>query len=250
MSEHTEKTEDVGSVRTMSLLFITVLVLLPFVMDFVTKLFLALGQSFASEFVRQNIWVADVFGYATIYLFMLFYLMATFEPLARYGYTWSSQYIGLAMYIGVGSGVVMYVVDRLSGYPPLASEGMGLSVFLGYLFAWVILPALTEETLFRGVIQGFYQRALNTTFTVHKIHVAVFIGVAAELAFHALTPMYYGATHGGVFNALVRALPQLVYVLVFGFISGVMYQRTKSLTGPLLIHALGNGTELLLLWVL
>jgi membrane protease YdiL (CAAX protease family) len=251
VNAHSRENEADGSWRTMTLLYLVIVLLLPFLMDFAVRLFLALGASVAEEFIRNNLWLPDVLGYGAIYAFMLFYLLATFEPLAKYGYSFSKEYLGLALYLGIGSGVVMYVVDRLAGNTfSGVSEIASLGVLLGYVLAWAVLPALVEETLFRGVIQGFYQRHFTKTYTPYGVHVAVFIGVGAEALFHLASPMYYGITQGGVINALLQTLPQMTYVVVFGFISGVLYQRTKSLVAPILIHALGNGTELLLLWLL
>jgi membrane protease YdiL (CAAX protease family) len=233
-----------GSVITTTLIFIAVILLVPFVMDYFVKLAVAVGLA-----TSVTPWV-DALIYFFVYTIMLFYMLTSFEPLNTYGYRWNNQYIWWAVYIGVGSGVVMFAVDKFSHLAEAARvPAFSTGVVLSYMLAWVVLPALMEETLFRGVIQRYYQKKLNTTVTSHNIHVAVFFGVAAELLFHLSIPLYYGMSTGNLGAAALSALPQLIYVAVFGFISGVFYQRTNSLLGPILIHALGNGTELVLLWV-
>ena len=232
----------------MSLLFIAVLFIIPFLIDFFGKLFLAVGAQQAATFFQQNLWLSGVLGYLPIYLLLLFYLKTTFEPLSYFGYFWKKDYVWLSVYLGIGSGVVIYWIDWTQGIANLGIQQFSIAALLGYLVSLVILPSLTEETLFRGVVQNFYQRRFTKTFTKHKVHIAVFLGSAAELLFHLSVPIYTGITQGGVLVAVIKTLPQLVYVFVFGFIGGVLFQRTKSLVPAIIIHALGNLVELILIW--
>lgn len=246
--EPTEKPLETKSVVLFSLLFIAILCILPFIIDFFAKLFLAIGAQQAAAFFKENLWLEGVLGYLPVYLLMLFYIKTTFNPLSMFGYQWNKQYLWLSVYLGLGSGVLIFLIDKANGLAMLNVQAFAPGLLLGYLLSWVVLPALTEETLFRGVIQGYYQGTLSKTFTKHKVSIAIFIASAFEIVFHLSMPMYYGVTHGGVMAALLRTLPQLIYVAVFGFIGGVVYQRTGSLAGPMIIHALGNLTELVLIW--
>jgi membrane protease YdiL (CAAX protease family) len=182
-------------------------------------------------------------------LLMLFYMKTTFEPLSSFGYRWNTQYLWWSVYIGFASGVLMFGMDWLAGIEQLGVAPYSAVAALGYLLSWGLLPALLEETFFRGVIQTLYQKYFSTTFTSHRIHVAVLIAVAFELAFHLSFPLYAANVGGSTGAAILATIPQLIYVAVFGFISGVIYQRTQSLLGPFIIHALGNMTELVLIWL-
>ena len=236
------------NVVSTSILFFAILILTPFAIDFFGKLFVAIGAQKAATFFAQNLWLGDVLGYLPIYLLILFYIKTTFNPLSDFGYTWNKQYLWWAVYIGVGSGLIIFGMDYLSGIDKLHVESLTTLRLFGYLLSWVLLPALAEETLFRGVIQNYYQKNTTKTFTKHNIHIAVFIGVIADIIFHLATPIYFGMTNGGISQAIISTIPQLIYVAVFGFLSGIMYQRTNSLVGPFIIHALGNLIELILIW--
>lgn len=233
-------------------------------MDFFVKLTQALGGQVAAAALSAYSWLPDAIGYTIVYLFMLFYMRTTFEPLATYGYRWSKDYVLWSLYIGIASGVIIFFVDYQAGLDKLHVPGFSFAVLIGYVISWALLPALVEETLFRGVIQGYFAKHLKREFTSQRIHAAVFVAVGFELLFHIVFPIYYGMTttdpvsgslvldpslHRMWLN-VVSTLPQLIYVLVFGIISGIIYQRTKSLVGPMLMHALGNFVELILIWLL
>lgn len=243
-----EAQRESGGVFLNTIIFIAIIALLPIFMDFCLDLALAVGLPRA--LIIENPWIKDVLGYVPLYLLMLFYMKTTFNPLSYFGYNWNTKYVWWSVYIGIGSGVIMYLIDWMSGLDSLGVQPFTVGLMFGYLITWVILPALAEETLFRGVIQTVYQNKLKKTVTNYQIHIAVFIAVGFELLFHIAIPMYYGTTSGGIGLAVIKAIPQLIYVAVFGFISGVVYQRTGSLLGPFLIHGLGNGTELALIWML
>jgi membrane protease YdiL (CAAX protease family) len=232
----------------MTALFVVIILLLPFLIDYVAQFVAHLFGAQAVFYFQTRRWLIELAAYVPIYLLMLFYLKTTFNPLATYGYRWSRDYLGWAIYIGLGSGVIMYLVDLVGGLQSLGVPPFSIATAAGYLAGYVLLPALTEETLFRGVMQHFYQGRLTTTISPYHIHVGVFIASAFELAFHLSAPIYYGITTIGVGAAILKTLPQLLYVLVFGAIGGYLYQRTNSLAAPIIIHALGNATEFMLIW--
>jgi membrane protease YdiL (CAAX protease family) len=227
-------------------IFIAIIVFFPLFMDFMVDLSIAVGVP--RELFVNNPWLIDVLGYLPAFLLLLFYMKTTFEPLSAFGYRWNNQYLWWSVYIGIASGVIMFGLDWTSGLDTLGVSAFNGSVAIGYLLTWVLLPALLEETFFRGVIQTIYQRYTHTTFTNYRIHIAIFIAVVFELLFHLSFPIYDSLTAGNTTVVILRTIPQLIYVAVFGFISGVIYQRTNSLAGPMIIHALGNATELILIW--
>ncbi len=248
MVEEPRKDGDTNSWFSITILFILIIALLPFAMDYFVDLAGVIGAAKLSSAFLAYRWLSDVIGYTAVYLFMLFYMKTTFEPLSTYGYVWKKDYFWWAVYIGIASGIAMFFVDWTHGLGSLQVAAFSLSALIGYLLSWVILPALVEETLFRGVIQRSYQKRLRSEFTSQKIHIAVFLAVAFELLFHLAFPAYFGAANGTFWESIVTTLPQLIYVAVFGFIGGVLYQRTGSLVAPITIHALGNFVELLLIW--
>lgn len=238
------KPSEEANILLRTLLYIGILFLLPFGLDLFSKLALVLG---AGKFVADNLWLQDVLGYLPLYIIALFYLRTTFNGLAYYGYTFNRQWFGWAVYIGIGSGIIMFFMDKINNFTGFTVVAHGVGGVLGYILAWALLPAFFEETLFRGVIQRFYLEHIKKTVSQYQISLSIFAAVAFEVAFHIYVPAYYGTTHSSVSAAFFTSIPQLIYVAIFGSVAGYFYQRTKSLTGPITIHLLGNLTELILI---
>lgn len=213
------------------------------------ELFTLLGVELLGDAILSlHPWMQFVFAYIPILFLLWIYLKATLEPLEHFGIVWSKQYLWTSMGLGALSGIVMFLVssatDAWASFNYLADPTL-LQVF-GFLLVMAVLIPVTEEVLFRGMIQTiFLDKFSGTTWW----HPAILIASLYEVMMHLSVP-YYQAEAGMELAAIVSALPQAAYVLVFGFIGGVVYYRTRSLVGPILIHALGNGLELVIFWLL
>jgi membrane protease YdiL (CAAX protease family) len=212
-----------------------------FLGDYIATTLKTFAPTSASTLITNGA-LQDIVLYGFLTALLFFYLHATLEPLATYGWTLKRDYLGLAIAIGLVSGVVMYGIDIASGYTFTLPPASFLSV-LAVLLGGALLPALFEETLFRGVIQTAYESLTRTQNAIGTVPVAVLVASAFEMLFHLMFPLYFGGM--GVWT-----LAQLVYVGVFGGIGGYLYARTGSLLAPLTIHALGNLTEYALVWTL
>jgi uncharacterized protein len=98
------------------------------------------------------------------------------------------------------------------------------SDYLLSLFMLALLPAMFEETLFRGGIQNLLSRWI-------KIPIVAII----------ITSAIFSAVHGSYLGFLSR--------FVLGFILGWMYHRTGNLWLSIIAHAFYNGTAVTVLYI-
>lgn len=192
-------------------------------------------------------WLSWVARFFPLLVILSIYVFATLEPAKKYGLFWSKQLLWTSVGIGIVAGAVLYVIDVV--FDTFAAftipHDPTFSVAAGYVFALGVLVPITEELLFRGLIQTTLSEHIKSSW---KVHPAIWIAVGLEVIAHASGAVLF-AEPGQAFPALVSQVPQLVYVFIFGALGGWVFHRTKSLTGPILIHALGNVGELLLYWL-
>jgi membrane protease YdiL (CAAX protease family) len=110
-----------------------------------------------------------------------------------------------------------------NGHPPLGVEVM--------VFLWATVEApLVEETLFRGILfqglQHLFARALSRSWSVF---------VAAALS--------------GLAFGIVHFQPHTLPILVFlGIVLAYVFERTRSIYPPALVHGIINGISVLALF--
>jgi membrane protease YdiL (CAAX protease family) len=237
-------TNDDPSAFRLTGIFSCIVILIPFIVHFLDEYITQFLTTFFPEHATTlltSAYLQDIVMYGLLTALLFFYLKASLEPLKTYGWTWKSDYLGVAIVIGLLAGVVMYGIDTVTGYDFSAMPAFSLTALIGVFVGAALLPALFEETLFRGVIQSAYQRL--TTKTLGPVALAIIIASAFEIAFHLVFPLYFG----GFGIALIG---QVAYVALFGGIGGYLYSRTGSLVAPITIHLLGNFTEYAMVWLL
>jgi membrane protease YdiL (CAAX protease family) len=109
-------------------------------------------------------------------------------------------------------------------------------------FQWIVV-GLSEETMFRGLIQTYLMRNLDgyTRLLGHDFHIGTIIGAVFWGAFHFL-------------NILVMPLGPVVFVVVLttliGLVLGYAYQRTGSLLTTIIVHNTIFGVPLTIGYIL
>lgn len=186
------------------------------------------------QLLHAHPWLAQTVTYAPVAALLFIFLKATLRPASHYGFRYDKQLLGTSAGIGALSAAVLYTMDAASGFFAASNIPADPTVLAaaGYLLSWGIVGPLVEEWFFRGMIQTSLIDAIEGEW---KIHPAIVLTVALELLFHAAFGIDW---------------VQLAYVAAFGLAASAVYMRTRSLLGPLLIHAIGNGGELLLFWIL
>ncbi len=197
----------------LSTVFGGIVLILPFVVHFLSAYIAQFLATFAPEdaaVLQASEPLKGLVIYSILTLLLFFYLRASLEPLSAYGWTWRREHLALAVGTGIIAGVTMYSMDVASSYAfdlPLFSPMAFLTVVVGS----ALLPAIFEETLFRGVIQSAYTKI--TSKRIGALPAAVIIASAFEIGFHLLFPLYFGGIG-------TWAFVQLAYVALFG---GMMF---------------------------
>jgi membrane protease YdiL (CAAX protease family) len=136
------------------------------------------------------------------------------------------------LFIGSISGLVLsvqYFVRILNGSPIEIPQPVNLVNVLGNLgFQWIIV-GLSEETMFRGLIQTYFMENLEGYVNIadHRIHIGTVIGA-----------LFWGGFH--IINVLNMPLSSAVLTVLItapiGVLLGYGYQRTGSLLTTILVH--------------
>ena len=142
--------------------------------------------------------------------------------------------------IGICSGLIMsikYLNQILNGLPIEIPRPVTISNILGYMtFQWIIV-GLSEETMFRGLIQTYLMKNLEgeLTFSGHKLHIGTI-----------LSAIFWGGFH--IINALNMPLNDAINTVLIttpiGLLMGYAYQRTGSILTTILVHNFLFGVPL------
>jgi membrane protease YdiL (CAAX protease family) len=148
--------------------------------------------------------------------------------------------------LGVVFGLLMslkYISPLLQGAPLDIPQPVTTANVLGNLaFQWIVV-GLSEETMFRGLIQTYLMKNLegNVRLLGHDLHVGTVIGAVVWGAFHFI-------------NALVMPMGSVVFYVVLttfaGLLMGYAYQETGSLLTTIIVHNTMFGVPLTLGYLL
>jgi membrane protease YdiL (CAAX protease family) len=150
------------------------------------------------------------------------------------------------LFIGLISGLVLsvrYFVQILNGLPLDVPQPVDSVNALGYLlFQWIIV-GLSEETMFRGLIQTYLMENLEGSLEImgHGVHVGTLVGALFWGGFHIIN----------VLNMpLGSALLTVFITTPIGLLLGYAYQRTRSLLTTILVHNTLFGVPLTIGYIL
>ena len=136
------------------------------------------------------------------------------------------------LFIGLVSGLVMsirYVVQIVNGSPLDVPQPVTPINVLGYMgFQWIVV-GLSEETLFRGLIQSYLMENIEGYVEIagHGVHIGTVVAA-----------FFWGGFH--IINVLNMPLSSAVLTVLIttpiGLLLGYAYQRTGSLLSTILVH--------------
>jgi len=148
--------------------------------------------------------------------------------------------------IGLCFGLLMsikYIAQIVSGSPVDIPQPVTPTNILGYMtFQWIIV-GLSEETMFRGLIQTYLMENLEGEIKIagHGLHTGTVIAA-----------LFWGGFH--IINALNMPLSSAVFTVLIttpiGLIMGYAYQRTGSLLTTTLVHNTLFGVPLTIGYIL
>jgi len=150
------------------------------------------------------------------------------------------------LFIGLLSGLVLsvrYIVQIMNGLPLDIPEQVDSINVLGYLgFQWIVV-GLSEETMFRGLIQTYLMDNLEGSVDIagHDVHIGTVVAA-----------LFWGGFH--LINALNMPLGSAVLTVLIttpiGLLLGYAYQRTGSLLTTILVHNTLFGVPLTIGYIL
>jgi len=161
-----------------------------------------------------------------------------------YGFTLTGRNLKLKVSIAIGVllGLIGILLDHLpqviSGSPLEPAYPYSLSLFniLGMLsFQWIFV-GIFEEIITRGLVQTPLMNELKGTVRIFRwdFHIG-----------SVITAIIFGVGHFGphiFFGGSWISLPlHLAFAALYGFGSSYIYQETKSLAGPILMHNMLDG---------
>lgn len=197
------------------------------------SLLVTLNPSFASA-VKLNPWMsaAIVVG-VTLCIAILLIAIVGKGRFALYGFKLPQGSVLKALATGFFVGTVLYIVATLGGVE-LTWLGQPSPTIVILLF-WIGVP-IQEETIFRGLFQGYLATRIKRSITVWKwkLTIPALIGAIVFSLVH-LALLSMEASLGGVFLIVVGAF-------ILGIIAGQFRAETGSLVGPIIVHALFNLT--------
>ena len=148
--------------------------------------------------------------------------------------------------IGLLSGLLMsikYLIKIVNGSPLDIPQPVTPTNIFGYMtFQWIIV-GLSEETMFRGLIQTYLMENLEGEINMagHRLHVGTVIAA-----------IFWGGFH--IINALNMPLSAALFTVVIttpiGLLIGYAYQRTSSLLTTILVHNTLFGVPLTIGYIL
>jgi membrane protease YdiL (CAAX protease family) len=164
--------------------------------------------------------------------------------LGEYGFTLARQNLKLKLSITLG--VILGLIGILSDhFPELISGAKIEPAHLYPLSVANVLGMTTFQWIFAGIFEETITRGLVQTYLMDKLKGSVTI---VKWNFHigsVITAILFGVGHfgphiffGGSWFTLV---PHLIFATVYGLCSSYIYQETKSLAGPILMHNVVDG---------
>jgi membrane protease YdiL (CAAX protease family) len=150
------------------------------------------------------------------------------------------------VYIGLCSGLLMslkYIIQIAWGVPIEVPQPVTSMNFVGYMtFQWIVV-GLSEETMFRGLIQTYLMKNLEGSIFVadHELHVGTVIAGLFWGVFHLINVLCM---------PILSALFTVVVTIPIGVVMGYAYQRTGSLLTTILVHNILFGVPLVIGYLL
>jgi membrane protease YdiL (CAAX protease family) len=150
----------------------------------------------------------------------------------------------------LGLGIIFGLLMSLKYIPPIV-RGAPLNIprpvtmanVIGNMtFQWIVV-GLSEETMFRGLIQTYLMNNLSGHVGLlgHDLHIGTVIGAILWGAFHFI-------------NILVMPLGSVVFVVALttaaGLLMGYAYQETRSLLTTIIVHNTIFGIPLTIGYIL
>jgi hypothetical protein len=153
--------------------------------------------------------------YAVILALCFWHVYDKNLSLKELGFHWRkwAKYAALGMLLGLPLGSIEYLILR----PAPAAPAFQITSLLRDLVYMLLFVGLAEELLFRALIQRDLSRAFGWKW---GLFLASFLFMVMHLTW--------------------RSVPELFFVFTAAVILGIMYRKTGSMVGIVVLHGVGN----------
>lgn len=195
--------------------------------------------------VQNSTWVPKYIGDSVAFAVgMVMIWRISQGRLGEYGFTLPLRNlkVKLSIVLGVILGLMGILLDHftelISGVNIEPAHPYPLTVLnvLGMMtFQWIFV-GIFEETITRGLVQTYLMNELKGSIKILKwdFHIG-----------SVITAIIFGLGHLGphIFfgGSWLSLAPHLVFATLYGLCSSYIYQETKSLVGPILMHNVTDG---------
>jgi membrane protease YdiL (CAAX protease family) len=209
--------------------------------------------------------VGSLAGVGLVIAWLRLAVRATWAEMGWRGEQWRRQVmLGLASFLVLilpifgMQALLNYLYERIYGPPPQHPliehllEHPGGVAFLIAGFTAVVVAPLTEEFLIRGVLQGWLERlAIHLRRFLHPPLAEQEADGGPMTATSARPLLVWPILVSSLLFALMHYEHGVAWVPLFFFALGLgyLYQRTRSLIAPIVLHVSLNATTMLILWL-
>jgi len=217
------------------LLFALLLLAMVYLPAFIFISFLTMNSHQFATKVQATPWlpVPIVAGITLVMALILISIFSRFN-FSDYGFKLSRDLMILkALICGV---VIGGVLSFAGSFVPSRELSFGSLTFLQQLLVFWILASVTEEIIFRGLIQTYLSWHISGSVTIFRSQLTT-----AGL----ITATFFGLVHLALLSqgaATLQAITIVLVALILGIIAGYFRDKTGSLVAPIIVHSLFNIT--------
>jgi membrane protease YdiL (CAAX protease family) len=197
-----------------------------------------------ASFAKNSPWVSKYIGDSlafAISILMIWHIsQGKFE---NFGFVLKGRNLKLKSSIILGIILVLiavlidYITKMLFGNPINGPEyPLTIANLLGMMsFQWIFV-GIFEEPLNRGLVQTYLMDNLRGNMTIFKwkFHIGTVISAIIFGLGHFGPHIFFGGSY-------ITLVPHLILAALCGLFIGYIYQETRSLLGPILIHNIYDG---------
>lgn len=217
------------------LLFALLLLAIVYLPVFIFISFLMMNSHQFATKVQATPWlpVPIVAGITLVMALILISIFSRFN-FSDYGFKLSGDLMILkALMCGV---VIGGVLSFAGSFVPSRELSFGSLTFLQQLLVFWIVASVTEEIIFRGLIQTYLSWHISGSVTIFRSQLTI-----AGL----ITAIFFGLVHLALLSqgaTTFQAIAIGLIALILGIIAGYFRDKTGSLVAPIIVHSLFNIT--------
>jgi len=156
--------------------------------------------------------------YTLIMSGVIVYLWFSRIPLGKIGFSKGSIRLSFQVLAGISVGAILGLVEYIILRPkPIEIGSSAISNVLYLVVTMMVFVGLTEELLFRGLLQSHLVDLMPKWQAVH------------------ITSLIFGLLHTGWLNPM-----EIVFAYSAGIVTGYLFIKTSGLTTPVVAHGFGN----------